>query len=360
VKSAGSPSYNRETVSEPKPTRRADGRYMIQFPIPGTSRRSSIYGRTAAECIAKYRDRLTAGRYRVRPGSISEFYATEFAEWIRNRVQPESVARYNSEWLAMVGPAFGHFRFDEITPSIVQTAFSASSRSPASLTNARGLLLQIVKLAVAMNRASPAAMTCVQIASVESPTPKRRRDVAIAANRLLARASAAGHWIAGPLFAAIMLGLRKGEVCGLKRADLDGNVLTVERQRNTRGEKSRLKSRRVGESRRIALPPEIADRLASFWNRESIYLFTTDAGRPIPYQHLDRAMRPFQDDENPVSFHAFRAAAICNLIDAGVSDHSIMDLVGHSSASMIREYRDHRDERIRAALESVIRWTPEQ
>jgi integrase len=260
----------------------------------------------------------------------------------------------------MVGPAFGHFRFDELTPSIVQTAFSASSRSSASLTNARGLLLQIVKLAVAMSRASPAAMTCVQIASVESPTPKRRRDVAIAANRLLARASAAGHWIAGPLFAAVMLGLRKGEVCGLKVADLDGNVLTVERQRNTRGEKSRLKSRRVGESRRIALPSEIADTLASFWNRESIYLFTTDAGRPIPYQHLDRSMRPFQDDENPVSFHAFRAAAICNLIDAGVSDHSIMDLVGHSSASMIREYRDHRDERIRAALESVIRWTPEQ
>ncbi len=338
----------------PTPTLRTDGRWMLQLPrAAGTSRRC-VYGRTKDECIQRYQKALSAGSSRVRPGSISEFYATQFDGWIRSRVQPETVDRYDSEWLAMVGPSFGHLTFAELTPAIVQSAFTASPRSASSKTNARGLLLQIVRLAVATGLADASAETSVRICTVPSPKPKGRRDVVSAANALLAAASNAGHWIAGPLYASIVLGLRKGEIAGLKRTDIQGNVLTVSRQRNhTRGEKDRLKSRADGQTRRIALPESIAERLISSWDGSSIYLFTTDKGKPIPYQHLDRAMREFQDPTNPVTFHDFRAAAICNLIDAGVSDHTIMDLVGHSSLLMIRQYRDSSDDRIRAALKSA-------
>ncbi len=89
--------------------------------------------------------------------------------------------------------------------------------------------------------------------------------------------------------AATSLGLRKGEICGLKRTDLSDGVLTLQRQRNwIDGEKSRLKQRGEGEVRRIGLPQEIIDRLLSFWDGESIYLFTNDLGKPISYNHLDR------------------------------------------------------------------------
>jgi integrase len=63
---------------------------------------------------------------------------------------------------------------------------------------------------------------------------------------------------------APFLGLRKGEICGLKRTDLSDGVLTLQRQRNwIDGEKSRLKQRGEGEVRRIGLPQEIIDRLLS-------------------------------------------------------------------------------------------------
>jgi len=84
------------------------------------------------------------------------------------------------------------------------------------------------------------------------------------ARETLQNAISAGHWSAGPIYAATSLGLRKGEICGLKRTDLSDGVLTLQRQRNwIDGEKSRLKQRGEGEVRRIGLPQEIIDRLLS-------------------------------------------------------------------------------------------------
>jgi integrase len=335
----------------PTPTLRSDGRWMLQLPRePGKSRRC-VYGRTQDEVMRRYNEAIGAGAFRVRPGSISEFVVVHFEPFQRSRIQRISVERYHGVWLCHVGKTFGHLLFSELTPAIIQNGLLAGDAAPATRQMAKSLLGQIVKLAVSMELCEPHVIHMVSIARLPKAAPKRRTDVARLVNAVIDRAQAAGHHIAGPLWVAATLGLRKGELCGLKITDLSGSTLAISRQRNHKeGEKGRLKARLAGESRSVGLPDWIADRLRSFWNGESVYLFTRPDGKPISYQHFDREFEPFQDPENRITAHDFRAAAICNLIEAGVSDHVIMDIVGHGSAEMIRWYRDVDNTRVKDAL----------
>lgn len=319
---------------------------MLQINEPGKSRRS-VYGRTEDECLEK----ATRGTFKVRPGSVSEFIVLTFTPWITLRVQPESTARYEGLWLRQIGPVFGSLLFSEFTPQNVEERFASMDGSSSTKRNARSLLIQIVKCAIANGKATPAQLAMVQLVKLPKRKNKPRTDVSSAVAEMLARAK--GLPMEGFIYTASTLGLRKGELCGLKITDLEDGVLIVSRQRNhTVGEKTRLKHREAGETRRIGLPAAILERIKGFWAGTSPYLFTDSKGRPLQYQHIDRYLEPLQGSAR-VTVHDFRSAAVANLIEAGVNDHTIMDLIGHGALEMIRVYRDQSDNRTRDALKRV-------
>lgn len=325
---------------------------MLPLPRTGTESRRYVYARTSEQCLLKYKDALGIGAIRVRPGSISEFLAVKFAPWQASQIQGESIDRYDSTWRIHLGPAVGHYLFSELTYGRIESIFAEFT--PGVSASAKSLLTKIVRYAIAHGNATPELLTAVQLIKVAKRKTKHRRDVATRARAMLAKAK--GHNIEGFLYTALTLGLRKGELCGLQVTDLDDAGITIRRQRDhKRGVKDRVKHREAGEVRRIGLPAVILTRIRSYIRPGSLFLFVDERGKPLAYNHIDRLIEPFQpkDAEDRLTPHDFRAAAIVNLIEAGVNDHTIQDLMGHGSAKMIRVYRDDSEERTRDALKRL-------
>ena len=216
-----------------------------------------------------------------------------------------------------------------------------------------------MRLAIAHELTDPSRLVMVSIVRVEGARRKERFDARARADRMIEAAQSLGHWTEGFIFAAMTLGLRKGDLCGLKRSDIDEGrgVLTVSRQRNhTMGERARLKHRTEGQTRVIGLPSAILGRLLGYCRPGAIYLVTRPDGSPPPTNHFDRYLEPVESAAGvKMTPHDFRSAAISALVDAGVDDRAIMDLVGHSSRAMIDWYRDNRPDRTRDALARITR-----
>lgn len=330
---------------------------MLQLPrSPGESRRC-VYGRSAEECEAKYARALGFGEVEVRPGSISEFVIQHFAGWQASRMQADSFRRYDTIWRIQIGPHVGHMLFSELTPEAIQQALH-SGKSGSVQNLAKSLLGQIVNLAIVHGWADHRHAVMVKMARVKPPAKRQREDIVQKASALLERVEAAGHWIEGPVWIAMTLGLRKAEVCGLKIGDIDRakSRINLRNQRSHRaGERQRLKHRQEGDSRRIAVPPMILDRLVSYHKPGTIYLFTDESGKPIPYQHLDRPMEQFQDAENRITFHDLRSAAVTRLRAMGVNPETIMAIVGHRDIDQTTDYVGQDDNQTREALAGLVR-----
>jgi integrase len=337
-------------MNMPKPTKRADGRWTLALPRKTGESRRYVYAMTQEAVLEKWLIATGQGPVRVRPGSIAEFVVTTFAPWQAPRVQPDSLRRYDAIWKLHLGKDLGHLLFSELEPAIVEAALIGCG-APASQALGRGVLKQIVTLAIAHGWATDRELAMVRLAKIKPRKAKERRDVAQRADELLRNIEAAGHWAEGPIWAAMTLGLRKAELCGLRVTDLgEDNVLTLRHQRDHRtGDRERLKHRESGETRRIALPEPVAARLRNYMSAGSIYFFTDDAGRPISYNNLSRYIEPYQPAE-PLTIHDLRSAAVSRLVDLGVDDLTIMDIVGHQSREMLAIYRDKRDQRIADAL----------
>jgi integrase len=313
-----------------------------------------VYGRSPEECLRKYNEKLGLGTIRVREGSIAEFAVLSYIPWIETQVGIDTFNRYDHSWRTIVGPALGNRRFSELTPAIVQKAFSDSSLGGSTQQSAKTVLLGIIKLAITECKAKTEHLTMVQMIKIERPQRKFREDVVARADAMLEAATKLGHWTESFIFIAGHLGLRKGELCALKVTDLDRakQTLTIGRQRNhTQGERDRLKGRKRGANRVIGLPHEIMDKILGYIEPGSIYVITNDKGLPPATNHFERHLEEVENLAGvKMTPHDFRSAAICRMIDSGFTDHEIEEIVGHGDREMILWYRDQSASRSRTAL----------
>lgn len=346
----------------PKATLRADGRWMLPLPRKRGEPRRYVYGKSESICQDKYRIAMGIGEVRVRPGSIAEFVVIHFIPWLSKRVQSESLNRYDVSWRHHICPAFGHRLFSELDPVTVQAGLLREGLEPSSIDLGRGLFMQIVKLAIALGKATPDVLTMIQIAYRPKVTKRKRVDITDKAETLLTRAK--GDWMEGPIWMAVRVGLRKGEICGLKISDIKDDHIVIRSQRNhVSGDRNRLKHRQEGEERIIGLPAPMIAKLRSFCQPGTMYVFTRPNGKPISYQHFVREMdrcwlgRPVKSKEKrpegAPTAHDCRSASIVSLIEAGVNDHTIKDIHGQSADEIIRIYRDESMKRTREAMEKT-------
>lgn len=318
--------------------------------------RKCVKSNTPQECLTKWREACGIGPVKVRPGSISEFMVLHGEAYIKSRSSnPDTFNRYSTAWEKRVGPAFGHYQFGELTAEVIQQGLTLGASGSTQQTD-KIVLSHLVRLAVVMGVCPPHVPALLSFARLKKREAKDRQGMAEVAENLYAAAVTCGSWLAGPIWAMKTLGLRKGEICGLKPTDLRGNVLTLERQRNhTQGERSGLKGAK--KRRKIGLPDALAEQLRSYHRPGTIYLFTRHDGSPLPYQHLDREIEQIikaAPGTVRATVHDFRAASICNLIAAGASDQQIAEIVGHNSTDEIRHYRDEDVARTRATLSTVV------
>lgn len=330
-------------------------RWKKRLPTGSSAQSKWAYGKTEAECLGNWRELLGLNAVRLRPGSVGQFVEkAKFWEWMSGRVSAMTLERYKILWNHQIGPAFGTTRFDEITPSVAQEKLLTCGNSPSVRENAKSLLGQITKLAIASNDADASVQVAISLAKVGQRTPKQRFDVLSRCGAVLDQSK--GTYLEGPLWIMYTLGLRWGEVCGLKRSDLKGDVLTIQRQRNDKvGELPYVKKRKAGERRTIGLPRELRSQIEQFAG-SGIYFFEGPGGQPLDYSHAYRKLAPFQSKEEgveKVTMHDFRSAAIVNLYGR-VDEKTYYNLFGHKAIEQTRDYLDESAVQTREALQILV------
>ncbi|MFI1335667.1 tyrosine-type recombinase/integrase [Streptomyces sp. NPDC020845] len=167
--------------------------------------------------------------------------------------------------------------------------------------------------------------------------------------QLLAAARGDRLWTAYEL--AVRIGLRRGEVLGLRWKDVDladGSVTIRQTIQRVGGQLLIAAPKTQRSARRIALPAECAtalrarraqqhgDRLAAgdTWRADGNDLvFTTRYGTPIEPRNLNRAFTLLCDKAGVrrVRFHDLRHTCASLLHENGADARMIMEVLGHSS-----------------------------
>jgi integrase len=166
--------------------------------------------------------------------------------------------------------------------------------------------------------------------------------------KLLAAARGDRIWAAYEL--AVRLGLRRGEVLGLRWKDVDliGGVIHIRQSlQRVSGELTAAATKTRRSTRRVALPVECAtalrarraqqraDRLAADpekWQTSDL-VFTTRNGTPIEPRNLNRAFEALSRRAGirKVRFHDLRHTCASLLHEQGADARTIMEVLGHSS-----------------------------
>lgn len=243
---------------------------------------------------------------------------------------------------------------------------AAAGRSHRTIVRVKSYLGQALAVAqsrrkVSWNVARVAEMPeTTEPAERRSLTPHEARDVLDAAE---------GHRLEALFVTALMLGLRPGELTGLRWEDVDLEVgrLTVAGSLKNEHGKLRLGETKTKQSRTLDLPAPVLTALQAHSTRQKEerlkvgtawrstgLVFTTEVGTPIDPSNLRRTTKALCENAGvePVSPNALgRHSAASLLYDAGMNLEAIADLLGHKSTRMLEAHYRHR---VRASLSGHV------
>lgn len=385
---------------------RKDGRWegaAFVLTTDGTFQRQRVYGKTREEVHDKL-TQLKANSQRGLPVSVNRMTVGDFMTyWLhsvaRLKVRPTTYVSYESlvrnYILSKLGKkALSRLTARDIRTFLAQTAAECqccaqgkdAARRPAAqrccakgecckrVPSDRTVRFLLVILRAALEHAVREDELPRNVArNVEISTGTRREIEPLSVDegrQLLAAARGDRLWAVYEL--AVRLGLRRGEVLGLRWSDIDllDGVLHVRQNLQRVGGELLLTETKTRRSmRRIALPKECvtalrarraqqeADRLAAGprWTSSDL-VFTTRYGTPVEPRNLNRAFATLckNADVRAVRFHDLRHTCASLLHEKGADARTIMEVLGHSSIRVTLDiYTFVRLDTQRAAINRV-------
>lgn len=361
---------------------RADGRWVARAYLlmpDGTRRRRDFYGDTEAAASAQ----MVAAQARSNLGVPAEATGWTVERfllyWLEHIVKPERKPKtyqgYEVVTRVHLVPALGRKSLSKLAASDVRLFLrrlessclcclhgydarrSAAKRSCCAvgrcchMAPSRRLVQQVH--AVLRNALQAAVReeligrNVAKLVKITGPEYRIDRGLTVDQARVLLRA-ARDHRLYALYVLALYLGLRRGELLGLRWADvdLDGGVLEVRQTLQRVDGELRAVSPKTRSSRRtVPLPTLCVDALREHRQRQDDerraaglawqdtgYVFTSTAGTPIEPDNLRRSWYPIRAAAglDHVVFHGLRHTCVTLLLNIGVPPHIVRDIVGHS------------------------------
>ncbi|MET8544812.1 site-specific integrase [Kitasatospora sp. NPDC004799] len=359
-------------------TKRKDGRYQAAVYVvqpDGTRARKYVYGKTWEECDQKRLELVQRDRQGIptptRSAKLSEWLPYWLEHFVQAQRKKTTAAKYETHLRLYLVPLLGTKSLEGLTPRDVRT-FLAKVTKQASAATARE---SHKILRSALTAACREELITRNVASLVTPPRVVSRELRPwTLEQTLAFLRAART---DPLYAAfvlaVALGMRRGEIGGLRwsSVDLENRVLRVGRQlQRVRGElyEDTTKS---SKTRPIPLPTICV--VALRWHRmcqaeqrraagesweETGYVFTTRTGRPVEPTNFYRSFRRIATGAKVpvVRMHDARHGCASLLIACGVSPRVVMEILGHSRFGITMEVYTHvTQDTQREALDKVDR-----
>ncbi len=344
---------------------RKDKRWVGAFILPG-GKRKSIYGTTRAEASTKLREAQHLASRGIVLADERTSVETFLAAWldsIRASIRPRTLQGYRVNVDRHIVPELGRVRLARLTPDAIQLFMSKkldSGLSPQTVRNIHATLRRALGQAVRWgvlprNAASLVSPPRIQRDELKPMTVEEARTFLtyVAGDRLRA------------LYSVAMLGLRQGEILGLRwqDADLDGGLLRIERTLQRYSNEYHLTEPKTARSRRtVPMPSAVVEALklhrerqqyerkerlkvGASWNGGWNLVFCREDGGPlnsaVVTRHFQRAQRNAAKqrveetgvlyvEERPLPFHALRHSAASIMIAQGVPLRTVMEVLGHS------------------------------
>lgn len=379
---AGRRQYGSGSVFQRKDGRWV-GRIEAGWTSAGTRRRITVTAATEkdakAKLRAKQREIAQQGAPAARPQSGTvKAWSEEWLALHQSEVRPQSYNASRSAVTTWIVPAIGRKRLDALTPGDVRTVLSAvrkAGRSDATVTRTRAVLLSMLRRATEEHRHVP-----LEVLSVKDRRPAdraTRERSALAPDDAVKTLRAAASTDGGVRFAVAMLeGLRPGEARGLTwdAVDFERGTLTISWQLQALpylDPKDRSKGFRVPDQhesihlthayhltrpktksgdRVVPLLAEVGQALAR-WREHApdnpwglIFTTTTKRGDIMPVRDdLDRAQWKDLLAQAGVSrvydLYEARHHVATLLLEAGVDEHTVKAIMGHTSVDTSRIYQ---------------------
>jgi integrase len=340
--------------------RRPDGGWEIRFTAGGKPR--SVYGKTESEARQKHRAALRdldagldldAGRTTV--GKFS-------ASWLQDHVKPSRSAKtheYHANVFRLyIEPELGKVALGALTPNHVARLLRGKQEqglSPRTVHHVRAILRSGLSQVVRWRMVNYNAA-----ALVESPPQAPGRVAPFTSDEgRKVLAVAAEHRLATLFRGALTLGLRQGEILGLRWSDvdLDQGTLRVAQAVQRVGGEVIVKFPKTTKSRRtLRVPTSLLDALARHrhaqelertaagarWTESGI-VFVSMVGTPLDARDVLSIWHHLLDDAGLErrAFQVSRHTAISLLIAEGVPLKVVQEVAGHSQLSTTADIYGH-------------------
>ncbi|MCE7927202.1 MAG: site-specific integrase [Chloroflexi bacterium CFX7] len=285
-------------------------------------------------------------------------------QWLRDSAAPALRPRTHESYAMIVRvhlkPAIGHIPLLKLSPADVQ-AYMASKRADGLSARTtqyhhsvlrRALHIAEAWGAVPRNVARLATPPRVERGEVSPFTPEQARSFLQAVR---------GDRLAALYTVAIVMGLRQGELLGLRWDDVDfeRTALSIRHTLQKVGGEFQLAETKTAKSRRtLAMPAPVVAALRSHrsrqaeerlwlgpaWQGEAMGLvFTDEAGDPMSDSRLRKAFaRIVKEAGLPKQrFHDLRHAAATYMLTQGVPLRVAMEVLGHSQIHVTANTYSH-------------------
>jgi integrase len=337
---------------------RKDGRYEAAayfLTTSGVRKRIRVYAKTRAEAHAKLVEAKAQAQQGIRVPDRVPRLGAYLDYWLADVVRPNRRAttfeRYEGTVRLHLKPALGHQRLTQLTVPLVQAFLSQRLKDGHSIRN-----VQIMRevLRSALSRAMREELITRNIATLlELPKYEGREitpwTVEEARRFLLA---AVGDPLHAAFLLAVLYGLRRGEVLGLRWCDVDfgGSILRIRQQVQRVGGELRQTPLKTRMSRRD-LPLIEGLRVALSAQREltstghSGLVFATKTGQPIEPRNYTRSFKRICEKAavRAIRVHDMRHTAATLLKQAGVPARDAQLILGHSTVIITQEIYQHDD-----------------
>jgi integrase len=282
----------------------------------------------------------------VDPRSAATPFADIASQWIDSNPskRPSTLARDDVTLRLHILPALGNRPIGQITPSEVQNLVKRwlAERKPSSVARDYRTLAAIFHFAV--DRDYIVRSPCRRIRLPKGP----HRDVHVVDADELARLAKAMGGFGPMVYVAAVLGLRWGEVAGLRvgRLDLANRTLEVAEQ-VTRGRGGRIylgEPKSDAGHRLLAMPMPLVKLLQAHLDAHGLtesaraaFVFAAQDGGPLHYANwYHRVWAPAVEAAGlaGLSFHDLRRANATGLVSAGIDVKTAQTRLGHSSSRL--------------------------
>ncbi|KLL10170.1 tyrosine-type recombinase/integrase [Protofrankia coriariae] len=323
--------------------------------IDGKRVRKTVYAKTEKECRRKLKEVQKAAEQGVNLNAPNRTVSEWLTEWVRMKsedgTRPTTVAGYKWAVDLYIVPVVGRVQLLKLTPSDVTRVIGKAreaGRSPRSLQFIHGVLRNALADAHRLDLVPRNVAKAVKGPSV----PLRRvRALHVDDVRALSRAMHDDPY--GPIFiCGLMLGLRRGEILGLRWADIDfdAGALHVRRTlQRANGKLMFMPAKTVRSHRTLPLSGSLVEILKEHrrsqegamatagpdWIDHDL-VFASAIGTPLDPRNVNRRFTAIRTAAGLpwVRLHDLRHAFATLLVAEGVPMRVIMELLGHSTINL--------------------------